>query len=306
MRLRMEAGVVLTNKPYQLHLRSANDLITPYEAIRAGFVELALEKNRRATPIVAEARALKAVASRAASPAALADVEGIRSALLTAAGISDKASRHMAASDRDMAIEALVKEFLEPAGRDFVEELVYRYLLTKGDALGGVMRNQGGLLGLQRFTRAVMAALSLAGHGYYWMSSTSRSWQPRPADDSGIERHTRGLGWAADGTERTLLYNLKVPRVGKNVDLSLLNARHDELDTAAITEPALYLACGEVKGGIDPAGADEHWKTAGTARCTGCEGPSQSCAFFRGRSSWGQRSLEVWPTRSGTNSRTGP
>lgn len=26
--------------------------------------------------------------------------------------------------------------------------------------------------------------------------------------------------------------------------------------------PESYLACGELKGGIDPAGADEHWKTA--------------------------------------------
>lgn len=25
------------------------------------------------------------------------------------------------------------------------------------------------------------------------------------------------------------------------------------------------MACGELKGGIDPAGADEHWKTAKTA-----------------------------------------
>lgn len=29
--------------------------------------------------------------------------------------------------------------------------------------------------------------------------------------------------------------------------------------------PQSYLALGELKGGIDPAGADEHWKTARTA-----------------------------------------
>ncbi|MFM6407785.1 MAG: AvaI/BsoBI family type II restriction endonuclease, partial [Microcystis sp.] len=29
--------------------------------------------------------------------------------------------------------------------------------------------------------------------------------------------------------------------------------------------PDLYIALGELKGGIDPAGADEHWKTARTA-----------------------------------------
>lgn len=46
-------------KPYQYHLKKSGDLVTTYEATRAGFVALALERNRRATPFVAEARALK-------------------------------------------------------------------------------------------------------------------------------------------------------------------------------------------------------------------------------------------------------
>ena len=38
---------------YRNHLQSSDDLVTTYEATRAGFVALALEKNRRATPYVA-------------------------------------------------------------------------------------------------------------------------------------------------------------------------------------------------------------------------------------------------------------
>ena len=34
---------------------------------------------------------------------------------------------------------------------------------------------------------------------------------------------------------------------------------------ATIKSPGSYIALGELKGGIDPAGADEHWKTARTA-----------------------------------------
>jgi len=49
-------------KAFQQHLKSSLDLETTYEAIRAGFVALALEKNRRATPYVAQARALKSAA----------------------------------------------------------------------------------------------------------------------------------------------------------------------------------------------------------------------------------------------------
>jgi len=37
------------------------------------------------------------------------------------------------------------------------------------------------------------------------------------------------------------------------------------LTRETIHTPSVYIALGELKGGIDPAGADEHWKTARTA-----------------------------------------
>ncbi len=124
-------------KPYCEHLKSADDLVTTYEAVRAGFVALALEKNRRATPFVEQARSLKFSASKADTPADLLNIEGIQSALLTAAGISDKATGHLLPEDKSDAIQGLIKNFLEPAGSDFIEELVFRFLLTRGDTLGG-------------------------------------------------------------------------------------------------------------------------------------------------------------------------
>ena len=36
--------------PYTKHLNSYKSLITPYEETRAGFISLALEKNKEATP----------------------------------------------------------------------------------------------------------------------------------------------------------------------------------------------------------------------------------------------------------------
>jgi hypothetical protein len=51
----MEENVVGRKKPYQEHLKNADALVTTYEAVRAGFVALALEKNRRATPFVEQA-----------------------------------------------------------------------------------------------------------------------------------------------------------------------------------------------------------------------------------------------------------
>ncbi len=55
-----------------------------------------------------------------------------------------------------------------------------------------------------------------------------------------------------------------MPFLKKNVDLCLFNCSYREL-SVSYGNPALYVTLGELKGGIDPAGADEHWKTARTS-----------------------------------------
>lgn len=252
-------------KPYLQHLTSSDDLVTPYEAVRAGFVALALEKNRRATPFVAQARALKAAASRAKTSSELINLEEIQLALLTAAGISDKASRHLQPQDKTDAIQGLINNFLDPAGADFVEELVYRFLLTRGDTLGGSMRNVGGALAQRKLTRAIISTLKVAGKTYQWLHSVSNTWAQMPEGDADIELYVRGLSWKRGRQWRTLIYNLTVPSVKNNVDLCLFNCSPQKIAPKIYKTPNLYLALGELKGGIDPAGADEHWKTARTA-----------------------------------------
>lgn len=133
-------------KPYLSHIKTAADLETTYEAVRSGFVALALEKNRRATPYVAQARALKEVALQTSKAADLLKIPEIQIALVTAAGVSDKAANHLEEDDKHKAVLGLIENFLEPAGANFVEELVFRFLLTRGDTLGGSMRNVGGFM----------------------------------------------------------------------------------------------------------------------------------------------------------------
>jgi hypothetical protein len=53
--------------------------------------------------------------------------------------------------------------------------------------------------------------------------------------------------------------------VKNNVDLLLFRCSSSDLTREIIRTPSAYIALGELKGGIDPAGADEHWKTARTA-----------------------------------------
>ena len=185
-------------KPYIQHLKSSADLITTYEAIRAGFVALALEKNRQATPFVAQARALKVFASQAKIPAELVNMEDIQPALLTAAGISEKAIRHLQQQDKVQAIQGLIKNFLEPAGANFVEELVFRFLLTRGDTLGGSMRNVGGVLAQRKLTRTIISTLKVTGKSYQWWESNTKKWAQMLDNDSDIELYLRGISWQKD------------------------------------------------------------------------------------------------------------
>ena len=214
--------------------------------------------------MVEEARALQAMASKAATPAALPNIHGIEPALLTAAGVSDKAGRHMLPQDKAEAIRGLIANFLEPAGDKFVEELVFRFLLTRGDTLGGSMRNVGGVLAQRKFTRCVIATLNVSAIPCRWLHSSSKTWIPVTKDDADIELYLKGLTWSTGHPTRTMLYNRTPPFVKKNVDLCLLHCQPFDADSALKT-PSLYVALGELKGGIDPAGADEHWKTARTS-----------------------------------------
>jgi hypothetical protein len=185
--------------------------------------------------------------------------------LLTAAGVSDKATNHLQDSDKREAVNGLIKNFLEPAGANFVEELVFRFLLTRGDTLGGSMRNVGGFMAQKKLTRAILACLKLAGQKCHSLHAETNAWAELPDDDADVELWLRGLSWVTRKGPRTLLYNVTVPLVKNNVDLLLFRCSSSDLTRKIIRTPSAYIALGELKGGIDPAGADEHWKTARTA-----------------------------------------
>ncbi len=145
--------------------------------------------------------------------------------------------------------------------------LVFRFLLTRGDTLGGSMRNIGGALAQRKLTRAILSTLRIAGRQYSWQDSRTKQWIAMTNEDIEIELSLRGINWQSEGENRTLIYNLTLPLVRSNVDLCLFNLPPTELvvnKSSKIqpdeTAPSI-IALGELKGGIDPAGADEHWKT---------------------------------------------
>ena len=254
------------------YLSSYNDLITPYEETRAGFIKLSLEKNKKATPFVEEAKALKVLAAKATTPVELLRIVEIENSLLTAAGVSDKAKKYLQEKDKREAIDGLIKNFLEPAGKSFIEELIYRFLLIKGDTLGGSMRNLAGMLGNWRFTRFFISTCSVLDIHFEYFDAKSRKWLDQDIVED-MEKRAKAICWSHNGRNRLLIYNLTVPTVKKNIDICLLNCKKKEIyldEKTSISNSAhqraeKYLALGELKGGIDPAGADEHWKTANSA-----------------------------------------
>ena len=250
----MEKSIMPQDKPHRQHLTSSESLVTTYEETRAGFVALALEKNRRATPFIEEARALKTAASKISTPASLINIAGIQAALLTAAGVSNKAAGHMEPQDQEEAIKGLIKQFLEPAGSNFVEELVFRFLLTRGDALGGSMRNVGGAIAQRKLTRAIIATLSVAGISYDWLFAKSNTWIHGTEDDPDIEMDANGLSWSNGHQDRTIRYNLTVPFLKKNVDLCLFNCRYLAFANHGLS-PHLFF----VGAAIENSMAEEIW-----------------------------------------------
>ncbi len=244
-------------------ITSAETLVTTYEQTRAGFLRIALEKNRVGDPYVRNAFAFKAMVSGLTRPEDLLEVAQVRPFLLAASGLSNKSTKYLSADDQIHAIEELIEKFLKPSGRNFVDEAIYRYLLVKGDAVGGIMRNRIGSLGQEKLIRCILSCMNVQGIEYDWIENGKNGpWIHKTENDSGIEQSMKALYWENEHGHRALGFNLKVPVVSKNVDICLFSCDTREYNYGKIANyPNAALMMGELKGGIDPAGADEHWKT---------------------------------------------
>lgn len=246
-------------------ISSPEDLITSRVQTRAGFINFALEKNRLAEPYVNQAKSLKALASNAKKPSDLLKINKIRNALLTAAGLSDKALKYFSEEDQTDAIKKLIKDFLEPEGDYFIDALVYRFLLIKGDTLGGSMRNLVGKIAEQKLICTIISNLSIMGLDFSILNQSSKRWSQGTVQKIDYSK-VKAINWKHDKKDRIIAFNLNIPIVKKNVDICLFEANIEDYKTGKIVEETnKCIMLGELKGGIDPAGADEHWKTGNTA-----------------------------------------
>ncbi len=230
-------------------INSPNDLITSHAATVEGFLKQALAKTDKATPYSEAATRFHEALQRVENINTLdllLDDTNYRAGLIAAAGFSLKATAHLTKEELDEAIKRVFSTLRDKFGEAFREEIVYRYLLTAGDTLGGSMRNYVGAEGGLKLATAIIAAL--------------------PADEEAeIKKSEKGKVQRIAWDSRLLLFDVKTALIGNNVDVILLDTSLAETLKELVTIPQAYLACGELKGGIDPAGADEHWKTARSA-----------------------------------------
>lgn len=241
----------------------AADLVTSHKATCDGFLRQAILKTEKASPYIKKAAEVWAALGQAASVEDLLSIAELRDALIATAGVSDKAKKYLTPQDIDGILKGIFKVIEETETLPFREELFYRYLLTRGDSLGGQMRNVAGAEGQRALVRPILAKLMQS-------NSAPMAYMSRPIFGAGWVSGTDALAYldsskvqAIQWRNRQLHFDKKPKLIANSVDAILIDSQHPS--GAMLEEHHRYLACGELKAGVDPAGADEHWKTASSA-----------------------------------------
>lgn len=251
---------------YNDYIKKAEDLVTTSDQTRNSFLKIALEKNKLSTPLVKQANVFKTLASKYNSADEPLNDPKLHSFLITASGVSGKASKYIAGPAEITAIKEFVKNFLKPAGKNFVEEAVYRFLLIKGDTLGGAIRNRIGKIGQYRLVEMLFSIFRVTGMDCEWLDNDSHKWFKLDDNFTDISSKVKAIAWQNNKGNRVLLLNTNIPTVGKNVDICLFDSCKDQvLNKEIVSQDKQAIMFGELKSGFDPAGADEHWKTGNTA-----------------------------------------
>lgn len=222
----------------------ARSLVTTRNDVVAGFRWQAEEKARRANEFHAIALHFCASAGAIQTVAHIIGDSRLYQFALGACALSAKGARQLGADICQQIIEATIDLQRLNEGA-YVAELERRYLLTCGDALGDSMRNAIGQRAQNKLSDFVCQ---------YLAEGQIRTHIKRNAGGKITE-----IGWK----DRILVFDRKPKFIGKNIDFILLEADH--FSASLLERPHRMIACGELKGGIDPAGADEHWKTARAA-----------------------------------------
>jgi Restriction endonuclease BsobI len=128
---------------YRTHLSCSDALVTSKLGSQGLFASLCLERERRMLPILSQAKALKSALKYVRRSSDLRVIPALNGGLLVASGLSAQIKKSVTRECRDALLSSFIYG-LNAAGTNFVEEFVFRFLITRGDTLGGSMRNVGG------------------------------------------------------------------------------------------------------------------------------------------------------------------
>ncbi|PHM22261.1 AvaI/BsoBI family type II restriction endonuclease [Xenorhabdus ehlersii] len=227
----------------------AFDLVTNKGATETGFFSQANEKLRRTESIIKTAQYFAQNANDIETIKDIRDDDTLLEFVIASCMLSKKSLSHLSTDIQDEIINKLI-DFSKLNDGEYVSSLQQRYLLTAGDSLGGTMRNVIGQLAQEKLTNSIIAELE------------NRRLSPKPEYNK--SNKIVAVQWTSHSDEkRCIIFDKKPKFIDKSVDIIVLKG-HSAI-TRDLENPEDYLCCGELKGGIDPAGADEHWKTAKTA-----------------------------------------
>jgi hypothetical protein len=223
---------------------TASDLVTSVTERIKGFQWQAQQKAALGNQFFAIADHFASKAPSTKSVVALWSDPKLKEFALAAASLSNKSLSHISDADQQKIVTGII-DFAKLSVPTYVVELQRRYLLTCGDSLGGSMRNIVGQTAQKKLTELICYELARAGFSHTPQTNAAGK--------------ITGIMWKNGKGDRQILFDRKVNFIGKNIDFIVLQGTYDKEDLHD------YIACGELKGGIDPAGADEHWKTARSA-----------------------------------------
>lgn len=251
------------------YIKKSSDLVTKRSDTKKGFLAQALKKSEISEEVVKRASQLHDALENIKTVDGVLKLTNFRNELFAAAGFSQKAIKHLSKKEINEAILKVFYKILKNNRKFFIDEIVYRYLITEGDSLGGSMRNIIGSFAGKKLSHSLLIIL--------------RKKRYRPKIALNISGKVQTIHW----NHRLIIFDHKPKLIGKNIDFIMVDTRGLKQPTKDIfNDPGKYLACGELKGGIDPAGADEHWKTANSAlgRIRTCfkEEKNQPKLFFIG------------------------
>ena len=209
-------------------IRHASDLVTSRQEVCRGFLSQAQSKSQKAIPYVQEAQQLWSALQKVSRPDQLFESVPLRT-LATAMGFSDKAQRYFPDTELREAIKPVLDVITKNSGSDFRTELLYRFLLTRGDTLGGEIRNLTGESGPTKFIAAVVKTLR------------EREIEPTFFHGKTGEKKIKGIAW----DQKLLFFDYKPKLIDKNVDVILLmDPGIQDIRQEFLEDKALYLACG--------------------------------------------------------------